>query len=535
MIIKLDKKITTLFLLLIMFFALLIRLPFLNVPLERDEGEYAYIAQRIEHGDIPYKDAFNQKPPGIFYIYWLAFQTLGEKVRDIHLFMYLFTLIEIFLIYKLGSILFNKSIGLISAGIFSFITIEPGVCGNAANTEIFMLLPIIASIVVLLLAIQKKKLGLFFICGVLNGIAFMIKQVAVFNFLFIIIFMLHHSLKDENNFKSLIKRYQYLIFGFVMVLVPIFLYFWLKNAWGDFLYCVFLHNFAYITTPLSNHLFSKFWERIYPILAGDWVFWILSLYAFSYLLRTKKLNNPLLPGWFIFSFLGVVVSPRFFPHYFLQLTPALAIGAGWGLYKVIQGINKVKSVSLRKLIFIIVIGMIVIVPLNVNYKYIFVYSPDEISMQIYGSSPFVEAKPVADYIAQNSSENDTIAVIGSEPEILFYAKRRSATKYIIFYPLTGDYKDSLVKQKQAFQEITTNNPRYIVIINEFSSLLVKGYTKRYIFEEIGKIIKNDYYLDGFVLIRKDNSEYIFGYNRVKLFCEYTKDRDLILLYRRKEG
>ena len=43
-----------------------LRTPLLAVPLERDEGEYAYIAQRMLAAELPYRDAFDQKPPGVF-------------------------------------------------------------------------------------------------------------------------------------------------------------------------------------------------------------------------------------------------------------------------------------------------------------------------------------------------------------------------------------------------------------------------------------------------------------------------------------
>ena len=39
----------------------LIRVPFLSMPLERDEGEYAYMAQLLLDGGVLYRDAFNQK------------------------------------------------------------------------------------------------------------------------------------------------------------------------------------------------------------------------------------------------------------------------------------------------------------------------------------------------------------------------------------------------------------------------------------------------------------------------------------------
>ena len=63
----------------------LLRIPYVSVPLERDEGEYAYIAQRSTHGEVPYRDAFDQKPPGVFLAYRGAFALFGQSIEGIHL------------------------------------------------------------------------------------------------------------------------------------------------------------------------------------------------------------------------------------------------------------------------------------------------------------------------------------------------------------------------------------------------------------------------------------------------------------------
>jgi len=49
-----------------------IRAPLMDLPLERDEGGYAYIAWRMTLGETPYLDWFDQKPPGIFAAYRVA-------------------------------------------------------------------------------------------------------------------------------------------------------------------------------------------------------------------------------------------------------------------------------------------------------------------------------------------------------------------------------------------------------------------------------------------------------------------------------
>src|SRR5438045_1698684 len=64
--------------------ALLLRAPIADVPLERDEGEYAYLAQRWLLGEVPYKHSFDQKPPAIFALYVVFLTLFGSSPAAIH-------------------------------------------------------------------------------------------------------------------------------------------------------------------------------------------------------------------------------------------------------------------------------------------------------------------------------------------------------------------------------------------------------------------------------------------------------------------
>src|SRR5262245_61545139 len=120
-----------------------LRVPLLAVPLERDEGEYAYIAQRMLAGEVPYRDAFDQKPPGVFAAYLLAFGTAGPTVVGIRLFLALWTAATAVALYALV----RRLAGDLAAGfallVFALASSDPSVLGFAANTENWMLLPLV--------------------------------------------------------------------------------------------------------------------------------------------------------------------------------------------------------------------------------------------------------------------------------------------------------------------------------------------------------------------------------------------------------
>src|SRR3954452_5429763 len=57
---------------------LIVRLPSLVQPMGPDQGLYAYVGDRILHGELAYRDAWDQKPPGIHYVY-AALRAVSSK------------------------------------------------------------------------------------------------------------------------------------------------------------------------------------------------------------------------------------------------------------------------------------------------------------------------------------------------------------------------------------------------------------------------------------------------------------------------
>jgi hypothetical protein len=83
---------------------------------------------------------------------------------------------------------------------------------------------------------------------------------------------------------------------------------------------------------------------------------------------------------------------------------------------------------------------------------------------MYRANPFPEAVEIASYIKAHTTRNETIAVLGSEPEIYFYADRRSATGYIYTYPLMEPQPYALQMQQQMIHEIETVKPAWVVMV-----------------------------------------------------------------------
>src|SRR5437899_8442727 len=86
---------------------LAVRIRLLSMPLERDEGEYAYAGQLMLQGISPYKLAYNMKFPGTYTAYALIMSIFGQTIIGIHIGLLLVNGATIGLIFLLGRRLVN--------------------------------------------------------------------------------------------------------------------------------------------------------------------------------------------------------------------------------------------------------------------------------------------------------------------------------------------------------------------------------------------------------------------------------------------
>src|SRR5262252_10503852 len=59
-------------------FAIAFAAPSVIYPLGHDHGVHAYVGREWLHGGLPYRDAFDHKPPGIFALHAFAMALFGE-------------------------------------------------------------------------------------------------------------------------------------------------------------------------------------------------------------------------------------------------------------------------------------------------------------------------------------------------------------------------------------------------------------------------------------------------------------------------
>src|SRR5438128_460537 len=164
---------------LVIALAALVRLRLADVPLERDEGEYAYAGQLILKGVPPYLEAYNMKFPGTYYAYALVMALFGQTARGIHVGLMLVNTGTALIVFATARRLAGDLCAAIAATAFVLLSLDRGILGIFAHATHFVLLPALGGLLLLLVARESERLWPSLAGGTLLGAAVLMKQHAL--------------------------------------------------------------------------------------------------------------------------------------------------------------------------------------------------------------------------------------------------------------------------------------------------------------------------------------------------------------------
>lgn len=504
------------------------------MPLERDEGEYAYFGQLILNGVTPYQEAYNMKLPGTYYMYALIMALFGESFKGIHIGLLFLNAASMLLFFQGFKKLFNPTIGLLTAGFYGLMAMSYNVMGFAAHSTHFAVFYIAASIYFFSKYEEKKNLLFAALTGAMLGMAFLMKQHAVYFILFGgFVFVIFQLLEKPLIIRKLIVQ----ISGFSLaVFIPYFLVVLIMLATGTFdRFWFWTVNYAskYASgvpweqgKEMLSSSFSPIWEESKSI-------WILAIFGVVTVLFTKfSVKQKILAVSFaVFSMLATTPGFYFRQHYFIVVLPAVALMAGITLDyagRFITDMLKIKAIGLA--LPLLILFFIFNATVEKNTPYYSTKNPEQLCKAIYGSNPFTESITIANFIAANSSSSDKVAVLGSEPQIPFYAKRISASGHIYMYGLMEIHEYNIKMQEEMISEIEKSKPLFLVFCNVPFSWLTKPNSPMKIIEWYRKYSTENYNVVGLVDIPDQGPSSFYLNNEAN---RTPRNKNFVWIFKRK--
>ncbi len=432
----------------ILFFSV-IRLRLRDMPLERDEGEYAYAGQLLLEGIPPYQLAYNMKLPGTYAAYAGIFTLFGQSTQAVHLGLILINIATILLVALLGWRLYGTTGGLGAGICYALLSTSPTVLGFAAHATQFVALAAVVGAILLLEPAGKSSWRIL-AAGVAMGMAMMMKQPGAS---FIAFGALYLIVKRPRVLAPYLAGAA-LPFGLTCLIL------WRAGVFEKFWFWTVSYGEQYgsIVSPATGLLLLI--GTLPKVIGPSFLLWALAGIGAYTLARTQRSFFTLsLLG---FSFAAVCAGFYFRNHYFVMLLPAVSLLAGATL-------SNSGEPYFRPAVIVFVTG--VVLSLFLQRDYLLTLDPAQASVATYAENPFAEAQRVARYLREQSPPQTRVAVLGSEPEIYFYAHRHSATGYIYTYGLMEPQKYAAKMQDEMIAEIEYSQPEYIVYVSSPPSWL----------------------------------------------------------------
>lgn len=492
---KIEKIKEIWFLIFISLFFFLLRLPsFIEPYWYGDEGVYEVIGMALNNGRMLYSQIWDNKPPLLYLIYAIA----HADQFTVRLLSTFFAIVSTILFYYLSKNLFRShKISSISTVIYVLLFATPILEGNISNAENFMLLPIIAAallvykaskIIVIAHAYKRVYVSLFS-AGLLLGIAFLFKIVALFDFTTFFIFLTIIYLpekfsihKNKRLYKDLVKKLTIYTLGFLIPVVLTILYFYIQGSIVDFIQATFFSNISYVG-----------YKNKFIISQGFILIKILALFTVVALVFWKRKSIPqsviFIIFWFFFSIFNAFFSGQIWTHYLLVLLPSTALLFGLLFDR--------KAKKLR----IVILGLLLILVYSVNVFF-------KISIQTIGKTfqyyqnfaLFITNKrslikyqeyfdrrvpgdyAVAQFISNNTNPNDVIFIWGNNPQIYVLSNTLPPGKYTVEYHISQSAKAI----EETTDDLKRTRPKYIIILSDMTNIpfSVGGYMDKYNLEGV---------------------------------------------------
>jgi 4-amino-4-deoxy-L-arabinose transferase-like glycosyltransferase len=303
---------------LLLLLTLAVRLPsFFRPIMDTDEAEYASIACRMLDGGLPYRDGVDIKFPGVLYVYDGVFRIAGRyNMLAIHLVCALVAFATALACRRIARRLAGESAGWWAAALYAVFSVGFYSKMQAANTEMFAVLPAALAVCCFL---DGRKL----IAGVLCGTAILFKQPAVLLPVGLAAGGLAEALRRRERLASAARAAAALAVGSLLPLGAVAGYFAVRGILDDAVFWTW--------TYIWRHYFPSVKDSLLLRVLGDPVPFTLSL-APAVVLAAAARGSGLWPvvAWLVSMFAAGFVGGRMYGHYFLLSVPPICVLAGVG-------------------------------------------------------------------------------------------------------------------------------------------------------------------------------------------------------------
>ncbi len=428
---------------------LVVRLPSLVQPMGADEGLYAYVGERMLAGALPYRDAWDQKPPAIHVTYAVMRAVLPRDAAVPAADLLVAALVAA-LLWRLGTNIAGPDVGPWSAVIFLFLSnpafARLGGVAVRAQCETFIAAAITGAFLCLACHRAQRGRASVLAAGALFGLAFTFKyNAAAYGLAGLFALWLWGALN--------VRALALLAAGFLAPIAAFAGWFAAGGAFDDLFDATIRYNVHY-----SGETYQGAWHAVmylftFPVRhARVDALWLVGGAGCAILLLGSRREPQRLfaVAWVAAACLTIAINgSRDLPQYFIQAAPALALAAAWAGTLVL---TRTIPLSLVAAIAVAVgVWRVNDFPKLVDNtwrdaRYALGRMPRDEHLSRYGDRTTRKYSALAvdelgAFMRSHSDANDVVYVFGFSPGAYVSADRRSASRFFWSRPVIVGFND----------------------------------------------------------------------------------------------
>jgi len=414
----------------------------------------------------------------------------------------------IVLVFILARQLVGSTASWVAAATYALMSLSGDALGTAGHATHFVVLPALASLILLWRGSGVGSPAMHFGSGILLGLCLLMKQNGVFFVACGAIWLAWVGCSKKMVATApFLKNYSAFLVGIAAPFLLMVVLLWQSGVLEKFWFWTFDYARVYgLQNPGLDQIRRRIIQRMPSVeqpafyaafigLAALWSKrdrWSAALFVILLLLC---------------SLLAILPGFHFRPHYFVLLMPVLALLTGaavqYGAQLFGGRFRFLAAVPIFAFVFIFAKGV------ARERTLFFQLSPVEACRSLYGFQPFPESITLAEYIRAHSPPNARIAVLGSEPQIYFYAHRRAATGYIYAYPLMERQPFAQQMKQEMLQEIEGARPLFLVQVRTWTSWLSRPGSPTLISNTCDALTPPEYELVGSADLVPEESRFVW--------------------------
>lgn len=286
-----------------------------------DANAFFSVGKGIAHGQVPYKDLFEQKGILLYIIHAIGYKLSSTSFFGVYLLESISFTISMIFFFKICSYYFSEKIACVITFLSPIILLNKEYFRAGDSAEEFAF-PFVFGLLYLIISISNTDKRIegkqYFIQGLFMGCVFWIKYTLISPWIaFFFFFGINYLIKKD--FYQLFKAIICSTMGFLLISMPIILYFWINHALYAMYFVYFKFNMVLYpqlvnqgnNINITNRFFNTL--RIFITLMGaNKILLSILLIGSIYLLCTKNIFKRL---FFKLLWVLLVLCSNFFIFY----------------------------------------------------------------------------------------------------------------------------------------------------------------------------------------------------------------------------